>query len=203
MTEFNKESIRLLKALCKRHRAKYGQLLVVISGLSGAGKTYWGMQLAKLLGLTFIDQDSFYKPIWSLPKFTFSTGLEMHNWDCLEALDTKKQNQIIGKKIKKGVILSGFACRKDIFEHRISVHIHLEITQETCFLRRQDQHKDHAEDGAMIVNELVYPFYLETVKNSDIDATIDANVKSNETGVKLMNQIINLLAQPFNIIKRC
>ncbi len=186
-------SVDLLINQIKKYLEQNGKLFICISGLSGAGKTYHAKILSQRLGLTHIDQDQFYNNPSLLPRFTFSNGARSKNWDCKEALDLKKMNETIDKHISTGIIFSGFACRDQWFDHDIDFQIHLSVTEDTCYIRRQEQGKD-GYMGKMIVNELVYPFYIETIKNSHISFTIDANEKSDLT----MNKIIEWLTKNLN-----
>lgn len=189
-----------LSQLCSEYLKRNGQLLIVVSGLSGAGKTYQAQRLAKLLKLTHIDQDRFYKSCNQMPDITFSNGIEMKNWDCLESLDFKRQNQMIDRHVRQGVIFSGFACRQHVFEHHIDLHIHLQITPSTCYERRQYQGKDDPELGQLIIDELVYPFYVETLKSSRIDHIIDANEMSKQTGIEMIKYISDLLSEKKSVM---
>ena len=188
-----KDKARALTALCATYKAHHGQLLIVISGLSGAGKSYWADRLARLLRLEYIEQDHFYISPHKMPMVTCSNGHQMRNWDCLEALDFQKQNATIDKHLSKGIILSGFACRANTFRHRVDVHIHLRISPKTCQERRLEQGKDDPKFSKIIVDEFVYPFYLETFKSSTIDAIIDADRKSTFIGHLLIHHMMNTL----------
>lgn len=183
----------ILNSLFQQYKNKYGNLLILISGASGAGKSHWAKRLSKVLGLKYIEQDDFYRSPLLMPNFTYSNGQSMPNWDCLDAIDIKKQNETINKHIANGVIFSGFACRESVFEHKVNFHLHLKISPETCIARRQEQHKDPSEMGAMIVKELVYPFYLETLKLSKINVIIDANEKTEKIGELLIRHMMIMM----------
>lgn len=132
-----------------------------------------------------------------MPDITFSNGVKMKNWDCKEALNIDKMNNAITEHLsKEGVIFSGFACRDEWFTMKIDFHIHLQIDIDTCYLRRQEQGKDSVKMGHIIVKELVYPFYMETLKKSRIDFTIDANKKTEKT----LDKIITCLIQSADTI---
>ena len=166
-----------------------GNLLICLSGLSGAGKTYNAKKLSKQLGLVYIDQDQFYKNPYDMPSVALSNGDVVTNWDCQEAIDLDKMNQIINENIGKGLIMSGFACRNDWFDQPINCQIHLNINKTTCYQRRKEQFKDPIHQSEMIIDELVYPFYLKTLQQSQIDFTIDSNQKTNQTLDLLSNYI--------------
>jgi len=186
-------STNTLILLIKKYLTEKGKLFICLSGPSGAGKTYQAKKLSELLGLKHIDQDQFYVPS-KMPKFTFSNGHKAKNWDCKEALDLDNMNATIKKYISDGIIFSGFACRDEWFTEKIDFQIHLSISEETCILRRNEQGKD-GHMGVLIVKELVYPFYLETLKESNISFTIDTNVKSSQTMEMIIKFLINEMSQ--------
>src|SRR5438132_1270981 len=128
-------STEQLKQLVADYLKKKGQLLICLSGLSGAGKTYHAKQLSQLLDLQHLDQDDFFKDSFEMPDMTFSNGMTLKNWDCQESLDLDQMNKVIDQKIKNGIIFSGFACRDKWFSHVIDVQIHLKIDEKTCYLR--------------------------------------------------------------------
>lgn len=171
-----------------KHR---GQLLICLSGVSGAGKTHNAKIIAQMLGLQFIDQDDFFKPIRQLPICHLSNGSEMRNWDCIEALDTDTMNATIAKSISTGVIFAGFACRDSIFENTIDLQIHLKINEKICYQRRQETERDEFENpnSKLYVEEFVYPFYLETIKQSRIDKIFDTSQKSKENLSIIIDEI--------------
>lgn len=168
-------------SIVKEYLRRQSGLLICLSGLSGAGKTYHAKQLADRLNLVHIDQDSFFKNYNELPQVTLGNGTKMPNWDSQDAIDFDLMNKSINRNIKNGLILSGFACRNEWFECQIDCQIHLKIDKETCYERRREQHKDPPHLAQRIIDEVVYPFYLETLESSHFDFIIDTNQKSNQT----------------------
>lgn len=182
-------NIEKLQLLVQKYLEINGQLLICISGMSGSGKSYIAEQLSNLLNIKHIDQDTFYIHPSKMPKVRLSDGKSYTNWDSEDSINLKLMNNEIDKYIKKGIIFSGFSCRNGWFDHSINVQIHLEITKETSYQRRYEQGKNQ-KHGAIIVNEMVYPFYLETLEQSKIDYTIDTNTKSSTTLDRVIEYLI-------------
>ena len=132
-------SLTLAQQLLQQYRRTHGQLLICLSGLSGAGKTYHAQQLSQLLGFHHIDQDQFYRSPASLPRVQLSNGQSCANWDCPEALDLGRMNDEIDQHVAQGVIFSGFACRDQWFRCLIDCQIHLAVTADTCYQRSQQR----------------------------------------------------------------
>jgi cytidylate kinase len=183
----------MMSDLVDEYLAQHGQLLICISGVSGAGKTYHAEQLAEKLGLKHIDQDEFFRDRSDLPKIGLSNGLNVCNWDCEGAIDLKAMNEKIRKHLPKGVIFSGFACRDAWFEMPIDYQIHLSVNWKTCLSRRKERGVDPNIYAKCMVKECVFPFYRETLNCSRIDTLIYANKKTDQTMIKIEESISKLL----------
>lgn len=145
-------------------------MLLAISGISGSGKSTLGKILASRLGWEYLDQDSFYRK--EKPSITLSNGAQVKNWDCLEALDLDKMNESIQEILLRGnLVLTGFALRDDVLSVKPTYHIHLNTgsspreIQERCIQARRKS-KGVNEIDRLMVSEVVYPFYVETLKKS-------------------------------------
>lgn len=150
--------------------------LYAISGISGSGKTTLGKALVTELGVDkviFVDQDSFY--LNNKPRVELCDGSKTSNWDCLEALDTSMKYDLKRLLGKYPVVLVGFALCRDLLPVIPDVHIHL-ITannpsdlEERCkSARREAKPRINVERDALMVKDVVIPFYHEMVRNSDI-----------------------------------
>lgn len=147
-------------------------MLVVISGISGSGKSTIGEKVAEELGWSYLDMDTFYlqmKPIVRL-----STGETVTNWDTLEAIDVNKLKERLRQLLERNnVLFTGFAPDPTIFPVRPTVHIHLgtgrnaeEIIERSILSRRRSKGftGQKAVKDERMVREIVYPFY-EKVMN--------------------------------------
>lgn len=151
--------------------------LYAISGISGSGKTTLGKSLVKeFVQMQHIDQDIYF--LRSKPKAVLSDGSEVNNWDCLEALDSSFTNDV-QKALQFGpVLLTGFALCRDMLPVVPTVHIHLvtadnpqDLEDRCCESRRRAKKINDTLD-AMVVKELVVPFYHQMVRMSDITHTV-------------------------------
>ena len=156
-------------------------MFLVISGISGSGKSTIGLQLARTLNLTYVDLDSFYLP--QKPYVTLSNNAKVKNWDCLESLNIEAVKLTIKEKAPNGLLLVGFTLRDDIFnEFKPLCHIHLSTGRtkdqiiERCIASRQ-QSKTFSTSSALVdelmVKEVVYPFYTETITKSTITHIVE------------------------------
>lgn len=165
-----------------------------ISGLSATGKTTIGRRIEndflidEVKRIEFIDQDWYYKD--NKPKVLLSSGEHVSNWDCVEAIYWGTLNADVKYKLKsRDVLLVGFALWENMLEFPIERHVHLTYSDPCSTIKdglcpsKKDIQK--CIDGRMIskklktlekqqkdklmVEEIVFPFYLETLKKSKID----------------------------------
>ena len=155
--------------------------IIALSGLSGVGKTTAGKYVADKLGFTFIDQDTFFKDV--KPKVVLSDGTVASNWDCLEAIDWDKFNEHVQETLKtNNIVLVGFCLRKEMLKFTINLHILLEYKDdpiEMCINARKKSKsagsKYDSEKDALMVREVVYPFYKETCLHLSEDVQMTAS----------------------------
>lgn len=173
------------------------QIIIAISGISGAGKTTIGKVLAYKMNGIFIDQDWFFKK--QKPIVTLSSGVKVLNYDSDESLDIIKFNDFIINKLhlNKPIIISGFAL-KDSFFHKMkpSLHFHIKIPKELSLETRLKVKKfsqERKNKETLVFNEYVYPYYEETLKKSSINYFIDgvdySGKRKNLTDI--INQIVS------------
>jgi gluconate kinase len=173
-------------------------VLIFISGISGVGKSTLSRELATRLNYKHINQDNYY--IREKPVAKLSTGMMVRNWDTEKAIDFNKLNQDLRKLVeaKEHVILEGFCLRDDLILIKPNVHIHLsyipllekqDISLSELYERNKEKiipriiaarskSKPNVKDDKIVVKELVWPFYIDTLEHSIIHyalSTFDHN----------------------------
>lgn len=161
-----------------------GQLVILISGLSGCGKTSVGKKIAHTFNIELIDQYKYYKEDYN-NKITLPDGTEIINYYTDDAVDWDKLNNDINKVKSSGVVVVGFAFPTDKITTKVDYHIHLSISKKECLERRRQYVESHknklpeeaAEIGTLLeklkMNQLIYPYYLDTNKRSKINKFIN------------------------------
>ena len=89
----------------------------------------------------------------------------------------------------------GFTLRKEVLPFKPDYHLHLLVDKKTAIERRwkakpflkKDPKKKQRDE--MMINEVAYPFYLESLENSVIDKFFDANLPFVEVNRKVKNYL--------------
>jgi uridine kinase len=165
------------------------QLVILISGFSGSGKSVIAKNLEKHLNeqmkdkkITFLNLNNYFKKDWNK---TVEVGeLKVVDWDDPDAIDWDKLNKDIEKNKEDGVIVSGFVFPKDKIEAKVDMHIHLKISKDDLLKNRKDfvvENEDEKtsridsigeEMEKRILNKITFPHYLAGLEKSAITKTI-------------------------------
>lgn len=138
---------------------KYKNLVIIISGLNGSGKT----TIAKSISRDFkIDR---------LKLVDYIKNNEI-NWNSL--------NSDINEKSKNGIVISGEHFPADKLLSDITFHIHIKLSKQNIILKREKFNKSHnipklSEDELKKINTNELPQYFDNLKNMKIDKYINAN----------------------------
>jgi adenylate kinase family enzyme len=176
--------------------------IIAISGISGAGKTTIGRIIAKKIGAVYIDEDWFFKK--EKPLIHLSNGSVVRNYDTDEAIDIVRMNQTIRDKLSLGIpiIIAGFALKDYFFDQdtKPTLHFHIKIPKEISLETRLKVKKFSLyarKNEYYMFNEIVYPYYLESLKVSKINYFIDGMNQQHKRR-KLSDMILEIS----NIIKK-
>lgn len=177
------------------------KLIIIISGIDGCGKNSIAKQMAKELDLSWINQKDYYDKSYD-KTVTLSDDTTLVNLSTDEAIDWDKFNKTVNKAKNKGLLISGVSFPTDKLKFEPDYHIHISLSKQNCIQRRQqffEEHQDkYPEDYKLIgstteslkMNKLIYPYYLESIKNMKINKFINANKFSKD---EAMEEVWNLL----------
>lgn len=165
------------------------ELIILISGLSGSGKT----QIA-----SFIERDFKIKKI-NIEEYcienndrivTLPDGVTVKDWDHIDSYNWNKINEDIDKYKSNGVVVCGpyFLSEKmKIEESKYNpFHIHIKITKQQLIERRKEYIKNNPDKceelqkfidtptETLMINKITMPHYYEYLEKSKIDKFINA-----------------------------
>lgn len=165
-----------------------GSLIILISGLSGSGKTKLAKSIERDFKLKFIDIENYCKKDFD-KKVEISGGKTIIDWDDINSFDWEKINKTIEENKSKGIVVSGPYFTTDVLTEKIDFHIHIKISKQLLIDTRKEfiesaENKEKYEDikgmENVIVNQITYPHYLEYLKKSKIDKFINSKDMSQD-----------------------
>lgn len=168
-----------------------GQLVILISGLSGCGKNALAKSISKDFSVPLISRNDYRKEDYD-NKFTLKNGKEIINWHTDESVDWDKMNKEVNELKKSGIVVTGFGFPQNKLDFRPDFHFHVAISKQNCLAKRKqylEKHKDkypeeyeEFESGQtkLKLNQLTIPYYQETVKKSVITKFINSNDKTED-----------------------
>ena len=170
-----------------------GQLVILISGISGTGKKELANHLSRVLKIGYINTLKFYKKDYNT-KIKLPSGEEVINWDSDDAVDWKELHKEIDSQKSKGVVVSGEAFQKKNMTVPIDFHLHIKKKKQDIIQHRKDfleKHKNEPEfqkeykfmqDSSWIwkFNQITYPYYLKSVENSVINKFLNSSEMTND-----------------------
>jgi cytidylate kinase len=112
------------------------QLIILISGFSGCGKTLFAKSIAKDFDIKFINLNDFLL----LETYTKTVQVGDKNiidWEDPEATNWEELNSKINSIKSKGVVISGFMFPTDLLKFKPNFHIHIKISKDNLIKLRQ------------------------------------------------------------------
>lgn len=188
-----------------------GQLLIFISGLSGCGKLSLAKNIARDFKLKLIDQFDYYKTNYDVT-VSLPDGTTLINWYTDDAVDWNKFNEDIDKFKNNGLLVVGFSLPEDKITSIPDYHLHLNASKQVCMEKRKtflENHKDKYEEEYKLIgtqteklkmNQLIFPYYLESIRKSKINKFINITPKQTEHSDQIIMSDDEIYDEAYNII---
>lgn len=143
---------------------------LLLTGLSGSGKSTVGRAAAAAPGRAFIEGDDYYDRD-NIPLATLSDGSRVKNWDCAAALDWARLNADVKAALRANrlVVLALYQPLLHLLEFPVARHVRLRCGGDEAArcAEARARSKPFSAAGrardARVVAELVYPAYLAAV----------------------------------------
>lgn len=186
-----------------------GQLVILISGLSGTGKKELANKLSHTLKIGYINSLKFYKKDYN-SKIKLPTGEEVINWDSDDAIDWKELNKAIDSQKSTGVIVSGEAFPTKNMTVPIDCHLHIKKKKQEIIQNRKDfleKHKNEQEfqkeyklmqnsSWVWKFNQITYPYYLKSIENSTINKFLNSSeLKDDKVYDEAFDYLMNFISK--------
>jgi uridine kinase len=164
------------------------QLIILISGFSGSGKTLLAKNIERDFNLNFLNLNDFYKKDY-INIVDLGNDIKVNDWDNPDAVDWEKFNLKV-KELNK-VVISGNLFPNDRIDFKADFHIYLKISKQKLIENRhkfleenQDNPLNEIKDSKtelLILNNLSYKHYIENKEKSTYTFNMDVTEKTPET----------------------
>lgn len=174
------------------------QLIILISGFSGSGKTLLAKNIERDFKISFLNLNDFYKKDY-INIVDLGNDIKVNDWDNPEAIDWDSFNEKV--KELKTVVISGFGFPNDKLQFKCDFHIYLRISKQKLIENRQKFKEEHADNPLneikdtktelLILNSLSYKHYMEIKEKSTYTFNMDVTEKTpDETYDEIFDYVI-------------
>ncbi len=136
----------MVKNIVEAYKEFNGQLIILISGLSGSGKTILAENICRDFKLKEINVRDYYKKDYN-ETIKLPNEKTVVNYDTDDAVDWTKLNEDINKLKKDGVVVIGHVFPTDKLDFKADYHTHLKISKQELKKKRLEYIENHKENG--------------------------------------------------------
>jgi len=176
------------------------QLIILISGFSGSGKTLLAKNIERDFKVQFLNLNDFYKQDYK-EIVDLGNDIKVVDWDNPEAIDWDKFNEKVSSIKENGIVISGFGFPTDKLKFTPDYHIYLKISKDKLIKNRHeylDENKDNplneikdTETELLILNRLSYKHYIDIKNKSNYTYSLDtSSLTPDETYDKIFDYVI-------------
>jgi uridine kinase len=166
------------------------ELIILLSGLSGSGKSSVASMVSDDFKIKKIDIESYcIKDNDKTVMLTDENGnkLEVTDWDHIDAYDWNKINEEVNKHKENGVIVCGPYFPTTVLKFKPSFHIDIKLSKQILIEKRHKYIKEHLKEcpffekiydtpfERIMINKITYSHYVEYRQLSKINHMIDVN----------------------------
>lgn len=173
------------------YNKNHGNIVIYVIGMYGSHKTKFAKDLANDLGFKHLNRDDYVENDMNVSESQYVDVDDNINWSQL------KQDI----ESNKNVVVSGSSLpltKLDVYVHYV---IHIKISKQKMidarleFLEKHDMMKDDSRTKIKkIMDDVTYPYYLETLKTNKINKFINGNELSDaEIGDEMFTSVIHFI----------
>lgn len=177
------------------------QLIILISGFSGSGKTLLAKNIERDFKLKFLNLNNFYKKDYN-KIVDLGHDIKVVDWDDPDAIDWDSLNDEVNKIKNKGVVISGFGFPNNYLKFKLDFHIYLKISKEKLIENRHkylEENKDNplneikdTRTELLILNNLSYKHFMDIKDKSSYTLRTDTSTQTpDETYDQVYDYLIN------------
>jgi cytidylate kinase len=198
MTEEMTEDITEINII-QKYIQNHSQLIILISGFSGCGKTLFGKSISKDFNIKFINLNDF------LLSETYNKSVQIGDmnvidWEDPDATNWDEFNLKIEEVKSKGVIISGFMFPTDLLKFKPNFHIHINISKDNL-IKLRETYLELKEDSKLntideeiqkrILNKISFEHNQQGLKRSKPHKFIQMELDGQKVYDEIFSYLIN------------
>lgn len=171
------------------------QNIILISGMSGSGKTTFAKFISKIFKYKFSTLSDFYYSDEIYNKdynyIVFKDGKKILDWDNIyNSVNWDAFNSHVDIHKKNGIVISGFGFPEMKLKFKPEFHIHIKISKQQLMENRKSYMQKHLEKTddkirdpqieKYIFNNITFPHYQKINNDSNINLYINASEKTED-----------------------
>jgi len=177
------------------------QLIILISGFSGSGKTLLAKNIEKDFKINFVNLNDFFKSDYN-EIVDLGHNIKVIDWDNPDAIDWDKFNDKVKSLKDSGIVISGFGFPNERIKFKPNFHIYLKISKDKLIKNRHDyldENKDNplneikdTKAELLILNNLSYKHFIDMKDKSTYTFRTDT---TDQTPSETYDQIYDYLIE--------
>jgi predicted ATPase len=184
-----------------------GQLVILVSGLSGSGKSILAKSIQNDFRIQGINLESFCKSDFS-KMVTLSDSTKINDWDDIESYDWDRFNRTINETKSQGCVVVGPHFITEKLSFQPDYHFHVKISKDKLIEHRKKyivENPDKCQEVARIVdqpvfnnmiNKITFAHYYDYISRSKIDMFLNSGELSDGA---MSDQAINWMFKKIQI----
>ena len=185
------------------------QLIILVSGLSGSGKTQLATEIERDFKIKKINIENYCNDSHDI-RVELQPNVTIMDWDHIDSYNWDKINDDVEKNKSNGIVVCGPYFITDKIKFNPDFHISIKISKQQLIQRRKEFIKQNPElckeliqhidtpIETMIVNRITYPHYLEYIEKSKVTKYINAFDLNND---QICDQVADYLFAEIKIPK--
>lgn len=163
------------------------QLIILISGFSGSGKTMLARNIERDFKINFLNLNDFYKKDYE-NIVDLGNDIKVNDWDNPDAVDWEMFNKKVNEL--NTVVISGFGFPNNLIDFKPDFHIYVKISKQKLIENRQKFKEDHENNQVndiqdpkielLILNNLSYKHFMYIKENSTYTYSVDVSEKNQD-----------------------
>lgn len=177
----------------------YGQLVIVISGISGSGRAKLAANISEDFQIKMVNVTEYYKKDYDTV-VKLPNGTSVVNYDDDNAIDWDKFNEYINSVKNKGIAIVCTVLPTSKIAFEVDYHVSLKISKQiakdriTKYIQENPDKKMDLETEILRLNMLKYSYYFDGMDRMNVNRYVNAStINDSQIYDTVFDSIINMI----------